>query len=65
MSLAAFYAEMSNRITEAGTQAAWCKANGVSPAYLCDVMNGRREPGDKILRALGWKRVITYRASNT
>lgn len=38
---------------------------GVSPAYLCDILNGRRELGPKVLRYLGLtkavKRVVTYR----
>jgi len=42
------------------TQAAWAKANGVSPAYVSDVIQGRREPGEKILKALGLKRVVSY-----
>lgn len=33
----------------------------VSSAYLSDVMNGNREPGPKILDALGLERVVTYR----
>lgn len=43
------------------TQAAWAKANGISPAYVSDVIAGRREPGQKILDALGLERVTTYR----
>lgn len=34
---------------------------GVSPSYLSDVMTGHREPGPKILTALGLERVIRYR----
>ena len=34
---------------EAGGQSAWATANGVSPQYVCDVLNARREPGDMIL----------------
>lgn len=33
----------------------------VSPAYLSDVLNGNREPGPKILDALGIERVVSYR----
>jgi DNA-binding transcriptional regulator YdaS (Cro superfamily) len=43
-----------------GNQAAWAKAHGVSAAYVSDVLVGRREPGDAILRALGLVRVVTY-----
>ena len=43
-----------------GSQASWAKAHGVSPAYLSDVLNGRREPGEAILNALGLTRVAVY-----
>lgn len=43
------------------SQTAWAKANGISPAYVSDVIAGRREPGKLILDALGLERVITYR----
>lgn len=33
---------------------------GVSPAYLNDVIQGRREPGRKILAALKLKREVRY-----
>jgi hypothetical protein len=40
-----------------GDQQAWAKANGLSPAYVSDVLNGRRDPADKILAALGLRRL--------
>ena len=43
------------------TQAAWAKAQGISPAYVSDVLNGRREPGPKILEAVGFHKVTAYR----
>lgn len=43
------------------SQVAWAKANGVSPAYVSDVLAGRREPGKLVLDALGLERVVTYR----
>lgn len=46
---------------KAGGQAAWAKAHGISPSYVSDAMQSRREPGDKILDALGLVRVVTYR----
>jgi transcriptional regulator with XRE-family HTH domain len=33
---------------------------GISPAYLHDVLAGRREPGPKVLSFLGLKRVVVY-----
>lgn len=44
----------------AGSQQAWAAQNGVSPAYVSDVLNARREPGDSILAALGLRRVVKY-----
>lgn len=52
---------LRRRCEEAGGQAAWAKANRVSPAYVSDVLNGRREPGWSILRPLGIERAVTYR----
>ena len=48
----------------AGSQVAWAKAHDVGAAYLSDVLNGRREPGGKILRALGLRRLTCYRAAD-
>lgn len=44
-----------------GGQKAWAKINGLSAAYVSDVLNGRREPGETICKALGIERVISYR----
>ena len=47
-------------IAQAGSQDAAAKRLGVSGAYLCDVMKRRREPGPKLLDALGYRRVVVY-----
>jgi transcriptional regulator with XRE-family HTH domain len=44
----------------AGSQKAAAKRLGVSEQYLCDVLKGRREPGKKLLDALGYRRVVVY-----
>lgn len=44
----------------AGSQTAWAKANGVSGAYVCDVLMARREPGQSILQALGLRKIVRY-----
>lgn len=31
---------------------------GISPQYLCDVIKGRKEPGDGMLRPLGLRRQV-------
>ena len=33
---------------------------GISPQYLSDILRHRREPGGKVLRVLGLKKVVTY-----
>lgn len=49
---------------KAGGQKAWAEQHSVSPAYVSDVVNSRREPGQSILDALGLVRVVRYRAKS-
>ena len=46
------------------TAASWAKANRISPQYLSDVLHRKREPGPKVLKALGVRAVrkseVTY-----
>ena len=44
----------------AGSQKALAEALGVTPAFLSDVLHGKREPGPTMLRALGLRRVVVY-----
>lgn len=44
-----------------GGQSRWAKLHDLSSAYVSDVLSGRREPGETILSALGWQRVVFYR----
>jgi len=46
-----------------GTQESAAKSLGISPQYLSDVLKGRREPGPKVLKALGLVRKVTYERS--
>jgi hypothetical protein len=50
---------------KAGTSAAWADKNNVSQAYVSDTINGRREPGPAILRALGLVVEPTYRKAKS
>jgi transcriptional regulator with XRE-family HTH domain len=43
-----------------GSQKAAAEALGVSAAYLSDVLRGKREPGPKVLRYFGVRRVTHY-----
>lgn len=42
------------------TQRALAAELGVSAAYICDILKGKRNPGDKILRPLGLSRSRSY-----
>ncbi len=46
---------------EWGAQKNWAEGHDISPQYVNDVLNGRREPGRLILSALGVERIVTYR----
>lgn len=52
---------LAGEVERAGSQTAWAKSHAVSLPYVNDVLQGRREPGAKILDALGLVRVVTYR----
>jgi hypothetical protein len=43
-----------------GSRKAFAQWAGLSPSYVGDVLRGNREPGQKILDALGLKRVVEY-----
>jgi DNA-binding transcriptional regulator YdaS (Cro superfamily) len=43
-----------------GGQSAWARQAGVSATYVSDVLAGKREPGGRLLLALGIKRVVLY-----
>lgn len=40
------------------------RAWNVSHGYLSDVLRGEKEPGEAILREVGWRRVTTYERIN-
>lgn len=48
-------------ITAAGSQRSFADQHKISLQYVNDVLRGRREPGQKILDALGIERVVNYR----
>lgn len=59
------YGMLRNAVREAGCQSAFASRIDVSPQYLCDVLNGRRDPGPAILSALGLEKVEGYRVRET
>lgn len=52
---------LRDAIAREGSQKAFAQAHHISEQYLSDVLRGRREPGQKILDALGVERIIRYR----
>lgn len=52
-------------IAKAGSQRAFAQQYKLSAAYVNDVVRRRREPGQKILDALGVDRVVTYREKSS
>jgi hypothetical protein len=44
-----------------GNASAWAKAHDISPAYVSDVLQGRRLPGKKITKALGLEKALLWR----
>lgn len=51
-------------VGRAGSIRALAREWGVTPSYICDLLNGRRAPGGKILGPLGLRMVktVTYTA---
>ena len=43
-----------------GSAGKWAAKNQVSTAYVSDVLRGRRDPGEKILQALGLRKIVGY-----
>lgn len=48
-------------VSRQGSQKDAAQAWGISAAYLTDVLKGRRDPGPKLLKALGIRKEVTYR----
>jgi hypothetical protein len=51
--------------TQSGTQETWAIQNSLSPAYISDVLKGHRDPGPKILKALGLTSETQYRKAKS
>lgn len=52
--------DMLRELARPSTDAALAKNLKLSPSYLSDVLLGRREPGPKLLAALGLRKVVSY-----
>lgn len=52
--------EIARQAEDLGSVTAWAKTKKLSQAYVAHVLQGRQEPGKKILAALGVRRVVNY-----
>jgi hypothetical protein len=52
--------ELRARVQAAGSQAAAARALGVHVMDVSHVLLGKREPAGKLLKAMGWVRVVDY-----
>lgn len=62
LTLGEIYALLRKAVKEAGSQTAFAVRHGMSSAYVCDVLNARREPGPKVLAALNVVPVVRFKA---
>ena len=60
MNIDVFIWYLKSEIEIAGSQKAFAARLGISEQYLTDILKRRREPGEKILKPLGLRRVVTY-----
>lgn len=63
MALAEVVRLVRGRCEAAGSQKDFAGLAGVSQAYISDVLNGKREPGQKLLAAIGLRRTVVYTSS--
>lgn len=55
-------AALREAVDAAGSQRTYAASIGVSQAYLGDVLHGRRHPGERVLSALGLRRITVIAA---
>lgn len=56
-----FIEEVVDFVLKSGSQKVAAAALGISPQYLNDIIRCRRDPGKKVLEALGYERLVFYR----
>lgn len=60
MTISDVRARLSQAVRDAGSQKAFAAAAGVGRPYLCEVLQGRREPGERLLAAIAVARVERF-----
>lgn len=56
---------LRHRCEAAGGQKAWGEANMVSPQYVCDILNGRKEVSTNVAMKLGYERKVVFLSCHT
>lgn len=51
---------LREQVEVAGSQTAWSKERGVALSYVNAVLAKRYEPGEKLLTAMGYRKVVSY-----
>lgn len=54
--------KLTREVERKGSQYRAAESLGVSSQYFNDILTGKREPGGKLLTAMGLERVVTYRS---
>ncbi len=52
--------ELEKACLKAGSQYQFATQHKLSPQYVSDVLRGHRKPGPAMLKALGFRRVVSY-----
>lgn len=52
---------LKQQVKDAGSQKQFAFRWGISQQYLTDVLKGRRMPGPKILKMLGYESMVVYK----
>lgn len=60
LSLSDVFAQLRTACRQAGSQEAFAAHAGISRGHLSDVLNARRDPGPKLLAALGLRKVAAF-----
>ena len=50
--------QMERLVSQLGSQVAAAAALGIGPSYFCDLLRGRRNVSDAVLRKLGLRRIV-------
>lgn len=60
MDAASVHARLREQVEAAGSARAYAARAGMSPAYVLDCLRKRRQPGPRLLAALGIEKRVSY-----